>query len=350
MATANPDYKYYKQLAGTWKSLDGSFEAVLTDKTAITVRYGGGTLEGSYGVTATVPNMSPGLQGFLGLGMGMGMNGIPAGMQQDPDVDIVINMGDRSIRNGEKELYHIDYFRHVRSDMLHIDLTDPATGVKTGLTLLREQPVQPLPADGEFKCECGYIGPVSRFCPECGALSPFYKPAPAPAPEPAQPVSTPYGTLAFPGTAPAPEKEPENTAGWTCTKCGAALQTGDTCAECGEPIKKELLFHLSEYKSTNPPQYDGASVWKFSDTKLIMRRGKRYRFISSDVIGPAMKIIKKYKIDEWEKHRDKMPWMCGGSMSVSYWDGKKMNGCSTDIMASVAGAYNELLTLFSASQ
>ena len=45
-----------------------------------------------------------------------------------------------------------------------------------------------------------------------------------------------------------------------------------------------------------------------------------------------------------------MPWMCGGSMSVSYWDGKKMNGCSTDIMASVAGAYNELLTLFSASQ
>ena len=50
-STANPDYKYYQKLEGTWKDAKGSCEAVLSRFAGIEIRYASGKLSSSYGVT-----------------------------------------------------------------------------------------------------------------------------------------------------------------------------------------------------------------------------------------------------------------------------------------------------------
>ena len=50
-STANPDYKYYQKLEGTWKDVKGSCEAVLSRFAGIEIRYASGKLSSSYGVT-----------------------------------------------------------------------------------------------------------------------------------------------------------------------------------------------------------------------------------------------------------------------------------------------------------
>ena len=50
-STANPDYKYYQKLEGTWKDVNGSCEAVLSRFAGIEIRYASGKLSSSYGVT-----------------------------------------------------------------------------------------------------------------------------------------------------------------------------------------------------------------------------------------------------------------------------------------------------------
>ena len=140
--------------------------------------------------------------------------------------------------------------------------------------------------------------------------------------------------------------DPEPGAGWTCSRCGAKLQPEGKCTKCGAEIKTELLFAISEYAPTIPPRCDGIKVWKFSDTQLIMQRGENYRFIPATVIETAMEIIRDYEIDKWEEFKDRMSGQMGGSMSVSYWDGEKMVGTSTDHMDGAAGAYRALYALF----
>ena len=102
--------------------------------------------------------------------------------------------------------------------------------------------------------------------------------------------------------------------------------------------------------STNPPRYDGVRVWKFSDTQLIMQQGKTFRFIPATVIEPAMEIIRKYEIDKWEEYQGRMSGIMGGSRSVSYWNGEKMVGTSTDHMAGASGAYSALYGLFTTAK
>ena len=115
---------------------------------------------------------------------------------------------------------------------------------------------------------------------------------------------------------------------------------------CGAVIKKELLFALSEYTSCNPPRSDVTRVYKFSDTQLILEAGGHFRFISATVIGPAMELIREYKIDKWEEYKDCRSGFMGGSQSVSYWDGEKMAGTSTDNMPEAGAAYCALRNLF----
>ena len=81
-------------------------------------------------------------------------------------------------------------------------------------------------------------------------------------------------------------------------------------------------------------------------TQLIMRHGKTLCFIPTTVIEPAMEIIRKYEIDKWEEYKNSLNGAMGGSRSVSYWDGEKMAGTSTDHMPGASGAYSSLYTLF----
>ena len=66
MLQPNSKYKYYCQLAGTWKSSDGKCVAVLTDTVCITVNYGGAVLDGHYDIIQTgllTPVHPQGIQG-----------------------------------------------------------------------------------------------------------------------------------------------------------------------------------------------------------------------------------------------------------------------------------------------
>lgn len=59
-----------------------------------------------------------------------------------------------------------------------------------------------------------------------------------------------------------------------------------------------------------------------------------------------MEIIRKYEIDKWEEYKNTLNGAMGGSRSVSYWDGEKMAGTSTDHMPGASGAYSSLYALF----
>jgi len=145
-----------------------------------------------------------------------------------------------------------------------------------------------------------------------------------------------------------PEPGPQSTAGWTCINCGAENQREDKCTECGAGIRKELLFALSEYASTCPPRYYDVRVYKCDDKRLILDNNGYFCYISTDVIGPAYEIIRKHGIDKWEQYKEHMTGLCGGSQSVSYLDGDKLAGTSTEHYLGTGSAYNALLALFSA--
>ena len=144
------------------------------------------------------------------------------------------------------------------------------------------------------------------------------------------------------------DPEAESKAGWTCDKCGAVNQTEDKCSECGADIIKQQLFGISEYVTCNPPRNDSLCVYRINDEKLLVVRNKQRYFITADVIEPAMEIIRKYEIDKWEQYKDKMTGLMGGCQYVSYFDGEKLVGTSTNNMPGVGGAYNELMMLFTA--
>lgn len=526
MAQANPEYRYYKQLAGTWKTFDDACVVTLTDTVGITVSYGGASFEGYYGVNPVNPLMVPnptgpmsmnlmgfaGMPGFSGAHGSMGSGGDMGGMtyQRHPDEDIQLKIGNSFLKNGDETVYNINSAWHDTSDKLHLELANMKTGEIINLTLDRESvsvPEEPL-KEGECRCECGQVysskfcpncgkqrpsdpstytcscgfnGPISKFCPNCGAPCPVCVPGVdynAFPPEPEAPkaanglseaeinaklehgwrdgrgqfqirfkdqqfatryivtalnptgMEMPTGekycirsnysptfgadlTTAWPdpsslkshpdelfavypvqhfymnssgwkifgiekiwygsGTlhldllkwkdktqftvdleldenVSIPEDEVATEAGWTCSECGATFQTGETCAECGAKIETEVLFALSEYKSTNPPQYNNTKVYKFSDTQLILQTGNHYRFIPSTVIEPALEIIRQYHIDKWDEYQSRMTGLMGGSQSVYYYDGAAMVGTSTDHNLEVGAAYSALLHLFAGAK
>ena len=331
MAQANPDYRYYKQLAGTWKDAGGKCIVTLTDTVGITVSYLGAVLEGYYGVTPVTRMTAADPQSPMGMGM-MGFAGMPGGMlcSYHPNEDIQINPGDRYLKDGDQPIYYIVSAWHDTSDKLHLEMNEVKTRAAFILTLDRgpvtvaEEPLK----EGECRCECGQVF-SSRFCPNCGKL-----------------IKTSAETKPEEPEIPVENKTVEPEAGWTCSECGAKLQTGGKCTECGAEIKTELLFALSEYASCNPPRSEVTRVYKFSDTQLILEAGGHFRFIPATVIGPAMELIREHKIDKWEEYKDHLSGFMGGSQSVSYWDGEKMAGTSTDHMPDAGAAYCALKSLF----
>ena len=123
------------------------------------------------------------------------------------------------------------------------------------------------------------------------------------------------------------------------------------CDECGEKIKKVELFSCSSYQTCNPPKYESATVYEFSDTELIcviFNDGKsKYKLLPKDIAGTALNIIKEYGIDKWKDYENINNPMMGGSVSVMYRDGDKMVGSTMDHMGSaVSGACWKLMLLF----
>ena len=107
---------------------------------------------------------------------------------------------------------------------------------------------------------------------------------------------------------------------------------------------------LTEYKSTNPPLSVTIKVYKFSDTKLILRDNGRFRFIPATVIETAFDIIREYGIDSWEEYKNRMTGLIGGFQSVNYWDGEKMVGSSTNNNPDSGVAYTALRNLFTTAR
>ncbi len=116
-------------------------------------------------------------------------------------------------------------------------------------------------------------------------------------------------------------------------------------------IKKVELFTCSSYQTCNPPKYEGAAVYEFSDTELIcviFTDGKaKYKLLSKDIIDPALNIIKEYGIDKWKDYENSNTYLMGGSVSVMYRDGDRLVGSTMDHMGfAVSGAYGKLMCLF----
>ena len=165
MAQANPEFKYYRQLAGTWKNSDGSCVVVLTEFVGITVSYGGAVLDGNYGVTPTGPSVELHPRGAQGRSMPDFMT-----YRYDPSEDIQLKLGDRALKDGGQTRFNIDFAWHDDTDRLHLDLSNVITGEKLSFILDREvvsASYSPL-KEGECRCDCGQIF-ASKFCPNCGA-------------------------------------------------------------------------------------------------------------------------------------------------------------------------------------
>ncbi|MBR3700929.1 MAG: hypothetical protein IKM96_04230 [Clostridiales bacterium] len=181
-----------------------------------------------------------------------------------------------------------------------------------------------------FHCErCGYEGPMRNFCPNCGI---------------------PTSQLKSDDSEKTTDPAPEPTAGWKCAKCGAGNQIGDKCLKCGADIVKEPLFALTEYETCMPPRQSSLRVYKVDDKRLLVENEDQYYFISADVFKPAMEIIRKYEIDNWEQYNSTFIGCMGGSRSVSYFDGEKLAGTSTDHLMNAGLAYGELMMLFTAKE
>lgn len=192
--------------------------------------------------------------------------------------------------------------------------------------------------DEPVTCTCGFVY-TGNFCANCGA------------PRPQIQSSDNSSDSSLTDTEKEALTEPEPSIGWTCSKCGKENQTSNYCDECGEKIKKVELFSCSSYQTSNPPKYEGATVYEFSDAELIYviftDGNAKYKLLPKDIIGPALDIIKGFGIDKWKDYENINNPMMGGSYSVMYRDGDKLVGSTMDHMGSaVSGAYSKLMDLF----
>lgn len=182
-----------------------------------------------------------------------------------------------------------------------------------------------------FTCDCGYTGPLSNFCPECGKKITDNA-------APAVPVQETDASAVPAGS--------EVNLGWKCPQCGAADQDGK-CTACGAEIKPEILFSLSTFASCNPPVTTYATVYEYSDTQLLFDNNGNRRLISSDVIEPAMEIIRKHKLNDPDSKDKASAGIMGGSFYVGFKDGDKYMVTSLqDYGFVVQTAHYELMGLF----
>ena len=152
---ANPLYKYYKKLEGTWKDEAGSCEATLNSGAGIYIQFSYGKLASSYSVLESIQLM---------LNQG-GMMGMVYTIHEGEELKITIN--DRTVYEGDKTVYRVSDAWY-GNEKLHLEMMDLNDGHIENIVLTRIEPEDTPVPEGEYQCSCGYRGKVGRFCPECG--------------------------------------------------------------------------------------------------------------------------------------------------------------------------------------
>lgn len=323
MQVQNPDYKFHKMLAGNWRNANGSCTAVFSEHGNIEISYAGACFSRGYGITQLGPVVgivgaaSMNAMGMMGIGMmGVGM----MGMQRHEGESLRFSIDGLCLTNGNEDVFRIDCAWYADRDaQFHIELTDLRSGQKWHHVLTRDAEAGAAKAlsDDAFTCKCGYRGPARKFCPECGR---------------------------------AVERH-------TC-ECGCVSIGAKFCPNCGKPIqkeaqekkvleKKELLFAISMSMSTNPPRTDGAQVYAYSDTELVLEHGTKQRLISADVLEPAYEIIRKNKLDDPDFTDPVGGAIMGGTANVGFKNGDQwINASMYDKGNAALSAYYELMGLF----
>lgn len=376
MQVQSPEYQFYKMLAGTWKSADGACTAEITTGRNIVICYDGARLsrefsfiqKGQIGIGYVPGNMV----GYMGMFMAAGMlNDVHEGEELKIKIDSLALS-----REGE-ELWRVDEAWYGRLK-IHLELTGVRNGQKRSLTLTREDAfgaaqnkvswaLQGTSAESDaltFTCECGYHGSARKFCPECGKTVPIH--------------TCECGCVSIGAK--------------FCPECGKAIQIHTCecgyvsvgvkfCPNCGMPTvnptenlteklnerstekstgnptetptekkvykKKELLFVITMSMSTNPPRTDGAKVYAYSDTELVLEHGGEQRLISTDVIEPAYEIIRKNRLDDPDFKDPVGAAMMGGTANIGFKNGDQwVNASMYDKGNAALSAYYGLMGLF----
>ena len=162
MQVANPQYKFYKMLAGTWKNSDSSCTVVPNEFARLVISFGNAGLDTSYSVEETGP-----AYGAAGSVCSLGMMGQT--YKRHEGEELMIRMNNTALSDGTRTLYTVSCLWY-GEEKLNIELTDSSGGQTKAMVLMREK-AQTSDATG-YVCECGYKGPFGKFCPECGKLVP----------------------------------------------------------------------------------------------------------------------------------------------------------------------------------
>ena len=371
MLVQNPQHKYYKKLEGTWKNADGSCTAILDTYGNIDLTYDSAKMNAHYQAS----------EGGYNMMMGMAMMGNLYEPHQGEELRL--NIFEGKLLECDKVLYTVSCIWYGQ-DKLNFELINTSSGNKETAVLTREEgagasdsasnePYKcecgvthtgkfcpncglPRKEKNTFKCECGYTGEAGNFCPNCGkAIEKEYtcqcgyrsknvKYCPN--------CGAPTGATVYAANPPSPQSKPEpevpvkpeEKLGWTCPRCGAENQEGK-CSKCGAEIKADVLFSISTYMSTNPPVTTYTNVYEYSDTQLLLDCNGKRRLISSDVIEPAMAIIKKNKLDDPD-FKDPSGIM-GGAVYVGFKSGDKYISTSLQEQGyAVTSAQSALMALF----
>ena len=344
MQVPNPQYKFYKMLAGTWTDSDSSCTVIPNEFANLKISYGSAKLESGYSVLETGPLSTTSANS-------MGLFGVLYERHNGEELNIQLN--NRALSDGTQNLYNVKCLWY-GEEKLNLELLDIFNGQIKTLILTRET-ANTAPASG-YVCECGYTGPFGRFCPNCGkAVEEVYtcqcgyrskgvKFCPncgMPTGQPIAPVSAPAAPAA-----PAVPEVKEEKLGWKCQQCGAENQDGK-CSVCGAAINPVLLFSITSFMSTNPPVRTFTNVYEYSDTELLLDINGKRRLIQAEVKEQAMEIIRKNRLDDPDFTDPSAMGIMGGSVSISFKDGDKYTQASMQKQGfAVTNAQNELMGLF----
>ena len=156
MQVPNPQYKFYKMLAGTWTDSDSSCTVIPNEFANLKISYGSAKLESGYSVLETGPLSTTSANS-------MGLFGVLYERHNGEELNIQLN--NRALSDGTQNLYNVKCLWY-GEEKLNLELLDIFNGQIKTLILTRET-ANTAPASG-YVCECGYTGPFGRFCPNCG--------------------------------------------------------------------------------------------------------------------------------------------------------------------------------------
>lgn len=355
MQVQNPDYKFYKMLAGKWRSADGACGAELTTVGNIEIVYAGARLSSRFSFIQTGPMgigfISNNAMGFMGMGMAGMMNEVHEGEE------LKLRINQSTLTSGDEEIWRVDVAWYGRHE-IHLELVGIRDGQRKNLTLAQEGAfvapqnsvswrLQSNLAESDvltFTCECGYHGPARKFCPECGKTTPIHT---------CECGCVSLGAKFCPNCGKPTGKPTETTTGKQSEKVTEKLTEKPTEKQVGQPTekkvyeKKELLFAITMSMSTNPPRTDGAKVFAYSDTELVLERDGEQRLISTDVIEPAYEIIRKNRLDDPEFKDPMGGAIMGGTANVGFRNGDQWVNASMYEKGNAAlNAYYALMGLF----